>query len=162
MNRAEEIKVYNTKEEIENDFNDFRPRWRYDADRSAGVHETGLGMRKVQAMGGMKLMLSGLQEWTQDMEDVGLDQTQIEAYRRMLQNQFVILTEKEPPLEHEMTLEERVKSMEENDKRKIEMLRRSPDCWLSEEQIRQVEEDLRLSREKMLREGGWHGGGSDR
>lgn len=160
MNRADEIKIYNTKEEIEADFDNFRSRWQYDADRSAGTHDTGIGMRKQFVMNGLKVVFTGLQEWAQNMEDAGLDQQQRDAYLRMLKNQFVILTEKESPRAHELTIEERVKELEKVDKWKVEMAREYH--HFSEEKIQQLEERLRLRREKMLREGGWYGSGSDR
>jgi len=160
MPKTTEIKIYDTPEAIKEDYDNFRSHWKYDRDQESGVHDSGLGLSKVFLGDSLKIKYHGYPEWVKDMQNSGLSEEDIGNYLRMIKNQFVTISENEPYVETQQSIEEIVKEIEEIDKRNIERAKKYHN--LSEDGLKQMEEDLRLRREKLLKEGINNGKRSDR
>lgn len=160
MPQTSEIKTYETAEEIQSDYENFRTHWKYDREKESGVHDSGIGMSKVMMGGSVKIKYHGLPEWVEDMRQCGLSEEQIDEYRRMIKNQFVTICEKEPYVEREKTVEEVLKEWETRDEWKIEMAKKYH--HYSEERLQQMAKELKEFREKYVRESGYYGKRSDR
>ena len=120
MARKDEIKVYNEKEDIVADYDNFRKDWEYDRDEESGTHKSGLKISKV-FMNGVKFQFPNLPQWMIEMKEGGMTREEANLYLSMLKNQFVVINEKEPRIEKELTLEERAAKMEKIYKRNIEL-----------------------------------------
>lgn len=162
MALKDEIKIYDGREEIEADYEAFIGDWQHDRDGESAEHKSGLKMRKVYFFDRPKIEYANYPEWLDNMEKQGLNKEETQLYLRMIKNQFVVLTEKNPPIEKEPSLEEQVKRLEEIDARKVKMAREYH--HLSEERVREMEKHLKQFREEYLRNGGWKhdGKGFDR
>lgn len=160
MPQTSEIKTYDTAEEIQVDYENFRTHWKYDREKEAGVHDSGLGLSKVIMGGRLKIKYHGYPEWVEDMKQSGMDDTQIDDYRRMIKNQFVTICETEPYVEPVQSLEEMRKEMEEDDKWKLEMARKYH--HYSEEQLQQMAERLAKGRDIVIKRWEERGNRSDR
>ena len=151
MARKDEIKVYNEKEETEKDYENFRKDWEYDRDTESGIHKSGLKVAKRFTYA-WKFVYDNLYEWMDQLKSEGLTREEVCQYLRMVDNQFVILTEKEPKIEKELTLEEKVAEMEEIDKRNVERAKKYN--HLSNEEAAKMESDLKNLRDKYYKNGG--------
>ena len=151
MSRKDEIKVYNEKEETEKDYENFRKDWRYNRDTESGVHKSGLKVAKRFTYA-WKFVYDNLYEWMDQLKEEGLTREEVCQYLRMVDNQFVILTEKEPRIEKELTLEEKVAEMEENNRKKIEMVKKY--SHLSDEEVAKLEKRLQNSLDRYRKNGG--------
>ena len=151
MARKDEIKVYNEKEETEKDYENFRKDWQYNRDTESGVHKSGLKVAKRFTYA-WKFVYDNLYEWMDQLKSEGLTREEVCQYLRMVDNQFVILTEKEPKIEKELTLEEKVTEMEENNRKKIEMVKKYN--YLSDEEVANLEKRLQNSLDKYRKNGG--------
>ena len=151
MSRKDEIKVYNEKEDIVADYDNFRKDWQYDREGMSGTHKSGLKVSKI-VLDKIRLKYSNIDEWRDKMRAEGLNETETEDYRRMVKNQFIVISEKEPYQEKELTLEEKMANMEEDDKNRVEMLKK--DLNWSDEQTKKYEEQLRKNREEFYKRGG--------
>lgn len=160
MPQTSEIKIYETAEEIQSDYENFRTHWKYDREKESGVHDSGIGMSKVMMGGSVKIKYHGLPEWVEDMRQCGLSEEQIDEYRRMIKNQFVTICEKEPYVERELSIEERRKRMEKSDEWKIEMAKKYH--HYSEEQLQQMAERLAKGRDIVIKRWEERGKKSDR
>ena len=117
MSIKEEIRNYQSKEEVEKDYERYKEEWRYNAEEESGVHKTGIGLRKVYLGDGLKMEYRGYDEWHKKMRNEGLTDGEIGAYLRMLKNQFIVMNEMNPHEEREPTEEERKKDFEDWRKR---------------------------------------------
>ena len=151
MDRKDEIKVYNEKEETEKDYENFRKDWQYNRDTESGVHKSGLKVAKRFTYA-WKFVYDNLYEWMDQLKSEGLTREEVCRYLRMVDNQFVILTEKEPMIEKELTLEEKVAEMEEIDKRNVERAKKYN--HLSDAEAAKMESDLKNLRDKYYKNGG--------
>ena len=151
MTRKDEIKVYNEKEETEKDYENFRKDWQYNRDTESGVHKSGLKVAKRFTYA-WKFVYDNLYEWMDQLKSEGLTREEVCQYLRMVDNQFVILTEKEPMIEKELTLEEKVAEMEENNRKKIEMVKKYN--YLSDEEVANLEKRLQNSLDRYRKNGG--------
>ena len=151
MARKDEIKVYNEKEETEKDYENFRKDWQYNRDTESGVHKSGLKVAKRFTYA-WKFVYDNLYEWMDQLKSEGLTREEVCQYLRMVDNQFVILTEKEPMIEKELTLEEKVAEMEENNRKKIEMVKKYN--YLSDEEVANLEKRLQNSLDRYRKNGG--------
>ena len=151
MSRKDEIRVYNEKEDIIADYDNFRKDWEYDREGMSGMHKSGLKVSKV-VLDKIRLKYSNIDEWRNKMKAEGLSETETEDYRRMVKNQFIVISEKEPYQEKELTLEEKMANMEKDDKNRVEMLKK--DLNWSDEQTKKYEEQLRKNREEFYNRGG--------
>ena len=151
MDRKDEIKVYNEKEETEKDYENFRKDWQYNRDTESGVHKSGLKVAKRFTYA-WKFVYDNLYEWMDQLKSEGLTREEVCQYLRMVDNQFVILTEKEPKIEKELTLEEKVAEMEEIDKRNIELAKKYN--HLSDEEVANLEKRLQNSLDRYRKNGG--------
>ena len=151
MARKDEIKVYNEKEETEKDYDNFRKDWEYNRDTESGVHKSGLKVAKRFTYA-WKFVYDNLYEWMDQLKSEGLTREEVCQYLRMVDNQFVILTEKEPRIEKELTLEEKVAEMEENNRKKIEMVKKYN--YLSDEEVANLEKRLQNSLDRYRKNGG--------
>ena len=89
------IKEYESREEIEADYENFVSEWVYDAKMQSGEHESGLRLsRKV--LDREVLTYENLPEWETKQKQEGLSDEDILKYRRCLKNQFIIMYEKNP------------------------------------------------------------------
>ena len=154
MTRKDEIKVYNEKEDIVADYDNFRKDWDYDRDGESGTHKSGLKISKV-FMNGVKFQFPNLPQWMTDMKQGGMTREEANLYLSMLKNQFVVINEKEPRIEKELTLEERVAEMEKADNYMIEVVKKYNN--LSDDKIKELEDKLKDFREKYYRNGGYWG-----
>ena len=154
MTRKDEIKVYNEKEDIVADYDNFRKDWEYDRDEESGTHKSGLKISKV-FMNGVKFQFPNLPQWMTDMKQGGMTREEANLYLSMLKNQFVVINEKEPRIEKELTLEERVAEMEKADNYMIEVVKKYNN--LSDDKIKELEDKLKDFREKYYRNGGYWG-----
>ncbi len=148
MSRREEIKIYNTMEELTQDYDNFREQWDYDRDCELGIHDSGLWFKRVMADGRFKLKVTEHKRWVENLRQDGLNDMEIDDYYRMLKNQFITIVEKEPFIEPSKTLEERRKLMEEVDSEKIKAIRED---GASDKEIKEMEAALKARREKYLR-----------
>ncbi len=151
MARKDEIKVYNEKEETEKDYENFRKDWQYNRDTESGVHKSGLKVAKRFTYA-WKFVYDNLYEWMDQLKSEGLTREEVCQYLRMVDNQFVILTEKEPMIEKELTLEEKVAEMEESNKRKVELAKEGNN--LSDEEVANLEKRLQNSLDRYRKNGG--------
>ena len=151
MARKDEIKVYNEKEETEKDYENFRKDWQYNRDTESGVHKSGLKVAKRFTYA-WKFVYDNLYEWMDQLKSEGLTREEVCQYLRMVDNQFVILTEKEPKIEKELTLEEKVARMEANDKEKVDMAKKYN--HLSDEEAANLEKRLQNSLDRYRKNGG--------
>ena len=151
MSRKDEIKVYNEKEDIIADYDNFRKDWEYDREGMSGTHKSGLKVSKV-VLDKIRLKYSNIDEWRNKMQAEGLTEIETEDYRRMVKNQFIVISEKEPYQEKELTLEEKMANMEEDDKNRVEMLKK--DLNWNDEQAKKYEDQLRKNREEFYNRGG--------
>ena len=151
MARKDEIKVYNEKEDTEKDYENFRKDWQYNRDTESGVHKSGLKIAKRFTYA-WKFVYDNLYEWMDQLKEEGLTREEVCQYLRMVDNQFVILTEKEPKIEEELTLEEKVARMEANDKEKVDMAKKYN--HLSDEEAAKMGSDLKNLRDKYYKNGG--------
>ena len=152
MSIKEEIRNYQSKEEVEKDYERYKEEWRYNVEEESGVHKTGIGLRKVYLGDGLKMEYRGYDEWHKKMRNEGLTDGEIGAYLRMLKNQFIVMNEMNPHEERELTLEERVKIIEKNDEKRLKLMREYH--HFSEEELSQIAAELKASRERMLKDGG--------
>ena len=151
MSRKDEIKVYNEKEDIVADYDNFRKDWQYDREGMSGTHKSGLKVSKV-ALDKIRLKYSNIDEWRDKMQAEGLNETETEDYRRMVKNQFIVISEKEPYQEKELTMEEKMADMEERDKKLVQMVKEGHH-W-NDEQAKKYEDQLRKNREEFYKKGG--------
>ena len=80
------IKEYQSREELESDYENFASKWVYDAKRQSGEHESGLRLsRKV--LDREVLTYENLPEWEAKQKQEGLNDEEITKYRRCLKNQ---------------------------------------------------------------------------
>lgn len=153
MALKDEIKIYNGREEIEADYEAFIGDWKHDRDNESAEHKSGLKLRKVYFFDRPKIEYANYPDWVGKMEDLGLSKEETQLYLRMIKNQFVVLTEKNPAVEKELSVEEQVKLMEKSDAFKIKMAREYH--HFSEERVQEMEKHLRERREEYLKNGGW-------
>ncbi len=151
MARKDEIKVYNEKEETEKDYENFRKDWQYNRDTESGVHKSGLKVAKRFTYA-WKFVYDNLYEWMDQLKSEGLTREEVCRYLRMVDNQFVILTEKEPRIEKELTLEEKVAEMEKINKENIELAKKYN--HLSDEEVANLEKRLQNSLDRYRKNGG--------
>ena len=151
MSRKDEIKVYNEKEETEKDYENFRKDWQYNRDTESGVHKSGLKVAKRFTYA-WKFVYDNLYEWMDQLKSEGLTREEVCQYLRMVDNQFVILTEKEPRIEKELTLEEKVAEMEKINKENIELAKKYN--HLSDEEVANLEKRLQNSLDRYRKNGG--------
>ena len=151
MARKDEIKVYNEKEETEKDYENFRKDWQYNRDTESGVHKSGLKVAKRFTYA-WKFVYDNLYEWMDQLKSEGLTREKVCQYLRMVDNQFVILTEKEPMIEKELTLEEKVAEMEKINKENIELAKKYN--HLSDEEVAKLEKRLQNSLDRYRKNGG--------
>ena len=151
MSRKDEIKVYNEKEDIVADYDNFRKDWQYDREGVSGTHKSGLKVSKI-VLDKIRLKYSNIDEWRDKMRAEGLNETETEDYRRMVKNQFIVISEKEPYQEKELTLEEKMADMEERDKKLVQMVKEGHH-W-NDEQAKKYEDQLRKNREEFYKKGG--------
>ena len=149
MSRRDEIKVYNSVEERVDDYENFKDDWDYDADKQEGVHKSGLEMRYMR-LDRAKIEPRNLVEWQKKMEAEGLTKHEVKQYLVMLLNQFAVMLDENPPEEKEPTIDERIKDMEEGDRRRLLLIKNH--YHYSEEKMRQLEDDLRKNREELRKE----------
>ena len=154
MARKDEIKVYNDKEDIVADYENFRKDWEYDRDGESGTHKSGLKISKV-FMNGVKFQFPNLPQWMTEMKEGGMTREEANLYLSMLKNQFVVINEKEPRIEKELTLEERVAEMEKRDRENIEIAKKFYH-W-DDKKVKELEDKLKDFREKYYRNGGYWG-----
>ena len=154
MARKDEIKVYNEKEDIVADYDNFRKDWDYDRDGESGTHKSGLKISKV-FMNGVKFQFPNLPQWMTEMKEGGMTREEANLYLSMLKNQFVVINEKEPRIEKELTLEERVAEMEKRDRENIEIAKKFYH-W-DDKKVKELEDKLKDFREKYYRNGGYWG-----
>ena len=119
MARKDEIKIYNEKEDIVADYENFRKDWEYDRDEESATHKSGLKISKV-FMNGVKFQFPNLPQWMNDMKQGGMTREEANLYLSMLKNQFVFINEKEPRIEKEQTLEGNLALLEAINKSNIE------------------------------------------
>lgn len=160
MPQTSEIKQYDDKQAIIDDYDNFRSHWKYDRDQEAGVHDSGIGLSKVFLGDSLKVKYHGYPEWVEDMKHSGLTETQIDDYLRTIKNQFVVICEKEPYVEPQKSAEEVLQEWEERDNRNIERMRTYH--HYSEEKLQEIAERFKENREKYVRESGYYGKRSDR
>lgn len=160
MPQTTEIKIYDTPEAIKEDYDNFRSHWKYDRDQESGVHDSGLGLSKVFLGDSLKIKYHGYPEWLKDMQNSGLSEEDIGNYLRMIKNQFVTISENEPYVEPEQSIEEMRKEMEEDDAWIIEMSRKHH--HYSEERLAQMAKELADYREVVLKRWEERGKRSDR
>ena len=123
MARKDEIKVYNEKEDIVADYDNFRKDWEYDRDKMGGIHKSGLKIYRTYAYP-YKIRMDNMVEWMTKMKDEGLNRDEVNAYLCMIEDQLMTITEKEPKIEKELTLEEKVAEMEKINKENIELAKK--------------------------------------
>lgn len=152
MIKKEDIKIYQSKEEIETDYENYKQHWRYNAQEEKGEHESGLVLRKVFTTEGLKVEYQGRDELKTKMQNEGLQEKDIENYLRMLKNQFIVMNEKESIGVKDLTKEERKKLMEEADKANLELMRKYHK--FSEEKLSKIEEELKNNRERFFKDEG--------
>ena len=80
MSIKEEIRNYQSKEEVEKDYERYKEEWRYNVEEESGVHKTGIGLRKVYLGDGLKMEYRGYDEWHEKMRNEGLTDGEIGAY----------------------------------------------------------------------------------
>ena len=119
MSRKDEIKVYNEKEDIVADYDNFRKDWDYNRDEESATHKSGLKISKV-FMNGVKFQFPNLPQWMTEMKEGGMTREEANLYLSMLKNQFVVINEKEPRIEKEQTLEGNLALLEAIHKRNLE------------------------------------------
>lgn len=143
MSIKEEIRNYQSKEEVEKDYERYKEEWRYNVEEESGVHKTGIGLRKVYLGDGLKMEYRGYDEWHEKMRNEGLTDGEIGAYLRMLKNQFIVMNEMNPHEEREPTEEERKKDFEDWRKRHTAfVIKGARYNGKSEEEIKQIVIDL--------------------
>ena len=145
MSRRDEIKVYNSVEERVDDYENYKDDWDYDADKREGRHKSGLEMRFV-TLDRAKIEPRNLMEWQKKMEAEGLTDHEAKQYLVMLLNQFAVMLDENPPEEKEPTIDERIKKLEDGDKRRLQWMREDN---RSEEEVEQVAESMRKYREEL-------------
>ena len=111
MARKDEIKVYNEKEDIVADYDNFRKDWDYNRDEESATHKSGLKISKV-FMSGVKFQFPNLPQWMTEMKEGGMTREEANLYLSMLKNQFVVINEKEPYVEEKETLEGNLAELE--------------------------------------------------
>ena len=111
MSRKDEIKVYNEKEDIVADYDNFRKDWDYNRDEESATHKSGLKISKV-FMNGVKFQFPNLPQWMTEMKEGGMTREEANLYLSMLKNQFVVINEKEPYVEEKETLEGNLAELE--------------------------------------------------
>ena len=75
--RKDEIKVYNEKEDIVADYENFRKDWEYDRDEESGTHKSRLEISKV-FMNGLKFQFPNLPQWMTEMKEGGMTREEAE------------------------------------------------------------------------------------
>ena len=145
MSRRDEIKVYNSVEERVDDYENYKNDWDYDADKQEGRHKSGLEMRFL-TLDRAKIEPRNLVEWQKKMEAEGLTDHEAKQYLVMLLNQFAVMLDENPPEEKEPTIDERIKKLEDGDKRRLQWMREDN---RSEEEVEQVAESMRKYREEL-------------
>ena len=151
MATKDEIKVYKDKEDIVADYDNFRKDWEYDRDKIGGVHKSGLKIYRTYAYP-YKIRMDNMVEWMMKMKDEWLNRDEVNAYLCMIEDQLMTITEKEPKIEKELTLEEEVAEMEENNRKKIEMVKKYN--HLSDEEVANLEKRLQNSLDRYRKTGG--------
>ena len=154
MSRKDEIKVYNEKEDIVADYDNFRKDWDYNRDEESATHKSGLKISKV-FMNGVKFQFPNLPQWMTEMKEGGMTREEANLYLSMLKNQFVVINEKEPRIEKEQTLEERAAKMEKIYKRNIELAIKYN--HIDEAKVKKLEDDFVKLKEEFYRNGGHWG-----
>ncbi|MBQ8437116.1 MAG: hypothetical protein IJX20_05660 [Alphaproteobacteria bacterium] len=89
------IREYQSREEIESDYENFVSDWKYDAKTQRGEHKSGLKVSR-QVLDREILTYENLPEWEVKQKQEGLSDEDILKYRRCLKNQFIIMYEKNP------------------------------------------------------------------
>ena len=85
------VKIYDTREDIEADYENFVKEWDYDVAERTGEHQSGLRVHKEYAGG---LVYPNLHPWSNKMTQEGMKAEDIGQYCRILKNQFIIIAEK--------------------------------------------------------------------
>lgn len=136
-----EIKEYQSREEIESDYENFVSDWKYDAKTQSGEHESGLRLsRKV--LDREVLTYENLPEWESKQKQEGLSDEELQRYRRCLKNQFIVMYEKNP-YQKQYTwedLDKFLKELKESDSWKINMAKLNN---LTEEELQEMADKLK-------------------
>ena len=113
MSNSKEIKVYTNREELEADYEQYIKDWKYDAQAQSGIHKSGLRVNKVY-LDGLKFEYENLPEWEESLAKDGFSFKEMKQYLTMINNQFYIINEKNPPQEKVLTKEEEIAELEKD------------------------------------------------
>ena len=131
-----EIKEYQSREEIEADYENYASKWVYDAKTQRGEHESGLRLsRKV--LDREVLTYENLPEWEAKQRQEGLSDEDILKYRRCLKNQFIIMYEKNP-YQKQYTWEDLDKFLKQGDEGNLFRLKCARKNGLTEEELQKM------------------------
>ena len=95
MDRQNEIKIYRNRQEIEQDYENFKQNWELDAEQAAFNHNSGLVMSCSSLGKYDEIICYNLPEWQKQMGSEGLSDKEIHQYLVMLMKQFVIMVKKD-------------------------------------------------------------------
>ena len=95
MDRQNEIKIYRNRQEIEQDYENFKQNWELDAEQAAFNHKSGLVMSCSSLGKYDEIICYNLPEWQKQMGSEGLSDKEIHQYLVMLMKQFVIMVKKD-------------------------------------------------------------------
>lgn len=95
MDRQNEIKIYRNRQEIEQDYENFKQNWELDAEQEAFNHKSGLVMSCSSLGKYDEIICYNLPEWQKQMGSEGLSDKEIHQYLVMLMKQFVIMVKKD-------------------------------------------------------------------
>ena len=123
MSNSKEIKVYTNREELEADYEQYVKDWKYDAQAQSGIHKSGLRVNKVY-LDGLKFEYENLPEWEESLAKDGFSSKEMKQYLTMINNQFYIINEKNPPREKVLTKEEEIAELEKDRNEHIARLKK--------------------------------------
>ena len=95
MDRQNEIKIYRNRQEIEQDYENFKQNWELDAEQASFNHKSGLVMSCSSLGKYDEIICYNLPEWQKQMGSEGLSDKEIHQYLVMLMKQFVIMVKKD-------------------------------------------------------------------
>ncbi len=105
MNRQDEIKVYHNRQEIEQDYENFKQNWELDAEQAAFNHKSGLVMSCASVGKYDEITCYNLPEWQKQMNSEGLSDKEVTQYLMVLMKQFAIMVKKDKHINQENTAE---------------------------------------------------------
>lgn len=148
MTVKEKIKSALKEKVREEDYERFKADWQYDSETEQGIHKSGLKVNLI-VLDEFALEMPNLLEWEQKLSSAGVSRDEIEKYRAVLQDQFTIISDKNPYEEQKETREELEEWFENHEKFILDCARKN---GRTDEEIEKMSIEIRQHHMNLLKE----------